>query len=106
RAHASVPERAAAPRRAQRPSGGPHAPALLSHLRVLGARAAGDLDPVWLHAAGVAGGPADRGAPPRRGGGAARGGGLRGGAALGRPSPPRPSTTPPTPPPPPPPAPH
>src|SRR5439155_1736972 len=42
---------------------------------------------VRLRGAGPAGGPADRGAPPRGGGGAARGGGLRGGAALGGPRP-------------------
>src|SRR5262249_27127222 len=81
--HAAVSDRPAAPGRDQRPSGGPHAPALVPHLRVLGAGPAGNLDPVWLHLPGAAGGPADRGAPPRRGRGAARGGGLRGGAALG-----------------------
>src|SRR5439155_7360920 len=57
--------------------------ALLSHVRVLGARPAGHFDPVRLHEPGPAGGPADRRPSSRRSGRAAGGGGLRGGAAVG-----------------------
>ena len=59
--------------------------AVVPHLRVLGAGAAGDLDPVRVHARRPAGRPADRRQAARRSRGAARGGGVRGRAAVGGP---------------------
>ena len=82
--HAAVSRRAAARRRDQRPTGRQGDAAVVSHLRVLGARPAGDLDPVRLHERGAAGGPADRRQAPRRGGRAAGGRGVREPPSRGR----------------------